>query len=186
MTSVLDIQSKMRVAHKPLSKHTTNTARYRTAFEAIGSGEMSLRGASKFYEIKRKQLTFHYKAFVDSGISINDYKFQKNKSGRKVTLSPNGIAALKIAAHSLDSIGRPVSTSSMNLIIRSIAMKEGSNKRPCRSTLRRVRRILGMGKKTVRNGPACRKAKSQAHYIEDYFKKLALLIAKFNIKKEFM
>jgi hypothetical protein len=185
MDSLLEIQEKIFPPRKPLSKYATLTARYREAFGAIQEG-MSIRAASKFYEIKRKRLVLRYKAFEESRIDLDEYKFVTKKKGRRFTLSPAGLSSLKIAAHSLDSIGRPLSTSSLNLMIQSIAHKEGTGRAPHRASLQRWRRRLGMPKKTVRNGPGTRKKKSESHYVEDYFKKLTSLVTRFKIKKEFM
>jgi hypothetical protein len=185
MTSLLDISEKMTYPPKPLSKYATKTARFRAAFTAIEAG-MTIRRSSRFYQIKRSILTKCWKLFAKSGARIDDFIFVKNRRGRRNSLSPAGLSALKIAAHSLDSIGRPLSTCSMNLMIRSLCLKEGTGRRPCNSTVRRWRKRLGIGKKTVRNGPACRKQKSQAFYVEDYFQKLTALVMEFDIKMEYM
>jgi hypothetical protein len=187
MSSLSEIQEKISVPPKQVSKYASLTTRFRAAFQAIITSGMSIRGASKLYGMKRKHLVLRYEKFLKSGISVDKYIYStKIARGRRFSLSPAGLSSLKIAAHSLDSIGRPISTSSLNLMIRSIAYKEGTKRVPCRATLQRWRKRLAIPKKSVRNGPGSRKKKSEAHYVQDFFNKLVALVREFNIKMEFM
>jgi hypothetical protein len=171
------------------SKYMTNTARYRLAFTALGSGQLSMRAASVHFSIARKKLRHHYDLFLASRLAICEFEFVIQKRGRKSLLSEEGLSALKIAAHTLDHIGHPVSTTSLNKIITSLHEKETKKiklKPLPSSTLSNWRRKTKIPKQSVRNGPSSRESKSTAYYIEGFYFLLVEIITKYSIKKENM
>jgi hypothetical protein len=180
----------MDISPSQESMYSTKTVKYRRAFNLIKTGGVSIRQASISFSLNRKQLAKEYTKFVDSGIEICEWIYEKPKKGRKPLLNPINEASMRIAIHTLDSIGHPASGPSLNQIIQKLKQKESrknqSNKGPCKSSLRRYRLKSKIPKKSVRNGTTARSDKSKEEYILDFAEKLQHVISLYSIKKKHM
>jgi hypothetical protein len=183
MSSLLEVTEEIVALSRGLPTQRTKTTKFRYAIGLVREGKKSIRAAAEECGISRKQLKSQYTLFCESDSPLCDYKFVPLKKGRKDLLSSSQVSCLRITTHALDGLGHPVSKTSMNQLI--MRLTRGKTIRS-RSTLSKYRRRTRLPKKTVRNGPSVRKAKSKAEYILDFHDKLNDVITKYKIKKELM
>jgi hypothetical protein len=163
------------------------TARYREAFRLISEQNHSIRQAALQCHVSRQRLKIHYSTFVETKTLLSEYVFEE-KVGRKPLLSPKKQSILRMCAHTLDSVGHPLSRVSMNDVIIKLHQQENHTieTRIPRSTLQRYRKEAKIPQKSVRNGISARTAKSQVHYIDDFAKKYDEVVKEFKIKTRLM
>jgi hypothetical protein len=183
LTSLLEVTEEIVALSRGLPTVRTKSTKYRHAIGMVHTGGTSMRKAAELCGISRKQLKLQYAIFCESGMLLCDYKYIKLKRGRKSSLSSGEVATVRIAAHTLDGLGHPTSKTSLNEMIVGVS---GTKKILSRATLSKYRRKTKLPKKTVRNGPSVRLAKSKAEYILDFHDKLKAVITKYKIKKELM
>jgi hypothetical protein len=165
----------------------SRTTCFRRAFTLLQNGHCSIRHAAKTYKLKRKQLKNQYKLFIDSKVDVSEWVYVSLKRGRKPFLNSQNLSSLRIAAHTMDSIGHPVSRPSLNQMIQSLNQKESRNvKKPAKSTLRKWQNKLRISKKAIRNGCSARSSKSQVEFIVDFGDRLHSVVSKYSIKKKHM
>jgi hypothetical protein len=181
--SLLEVTEEIVALSRGLPTRRTKTTKYRYAIGLVQTEEKSLRGAAELCDISRKQLKKQYEHFCDSNIPLDEYKFVSLKKGRKDVLSNSQVSILRVAVHALDGVGHPVSKTTMNHMIMRL---NGGQKILSRATLSKYRKRTRIPKKTVRNGPSVRNAKSKAEFILDFHEKLNDVITKYKIRKELM
>jgi hypothetical protein len=183
MASLIDIV----VPHESPKKYHSMTARFREAFELIMDQNHSIRQASKKCKISRQRLKLQYSLFVESNIPLSEFCYVK-KMGRKKKLTPQNQEVLRIAAHTLDSVGHPLSKVTMNDIIKKLHQNEnnGVEEELSRSTLSRYRKEAKIPQRSVRNGISVRSKKSQVEYIDDFSIVYDEVLKQYFIRKELM
>jgi hypothetical protein len=183
MASLLDIV----VPHELPKKYHSMTARYREAFKLIMDQNYSIRNASKKCKISRQRLKLQYSKFVESKIPLSEFSYV-HKMGRKKMLTVQNQEILRVAAHTLDSVGHPLSKVTMNDIIKKLHQNEnnGVEEELSRSTLSRYRKEAKIPQRSVRNGISVRSKKSQVEYIDDFAIVYDEVLKQYFIRKELM
>jgi hypothetical protein len=182
MSSLFDVD----VGQKSPVKFHSVTSRYREAFTMIKDQKYSFRQAARKCKVSRKRLKFQYELFLDSNVEISDFIYVK-KIGRKKLLSPANQEILRIAAHTLDSVGHPLSRVTMNDVIRQLHKNENNgDEKLSKSSLLRYRREAKIPQRSVRNGISVRSKKTQVEYIDDFAEKYDEVVKQYSIRKELM